>query len=93
MSTEVEKIVIRRTGRVVSDKMEKTVVVAVDRMFEHPIYKKRIRRTTKYFVHDEKNEAKTGDLVEFIDCRPISKNCHWRLIRIVEKAPESEVRK
>jgi small subunit ribosomal protein S17 len=91
--SDTEKIIIFRTGRVVSDKMDKTVVVAVDRMFEHPIYKKRIRRTTKYFVHDEKNEAKTGDLVEFVDCRPISKNCHWRLTQIVEKAPISEVRK
>jgi small subunit ribosomal protein S17 len=91
--SDTEKTIISRTGRVVSNKMEKTIVVAVDRMYEHPIYKKRIRRTTKYFVHDEKNEAGKGDLVEFVDCRPISKNCHWRLVRIVEKAPESEVRK
>jgi small subunit ribosomal protein S17 len=91
--SDTEKTIISRTGKVVSNKMNKTIVVAVDRMFEHPVYKKRIRRTTKYFVHDENNEAKIGDLVEFVDCRPISKNCHWRLTQIVEKAPESEVRK
>ena len=73
-------------GRVVSDKMEKSFVVAIERKVKHPLYGKFIRRTTKLHVHDENNEAKLGDLVEVHECRPISKTKSWTLVRVVEKA-------
>ncbi|MFC2435870.1 MAG: 30S ribosomal protein S17 [Aggregatibacter sp.] len=73
-------------GRVVSDKMEKSFVVAIERKVKHPLYGKFIRRTTKLHVHDENNEAKLGDLVEVCECRPISKTKSWTLVRVVEKA-------
>ncbi len=78
----VEKKIIQRifTGTVVSDKMDKTVVVRVDRTKIHPIYKKRYVSSRKYKVHDEENKAKTGDKVKFIECRPLSKNKRWRVI-------------
>ena len=71
-----------RIGQVVSDKMDKTVVVAVETLRRHPLYKKAIRRTKKYKVHDEKKEAQVGDLVSFIACRPFSKEKKWRLLKI-----------
>ena len=73
-------------GKVVSDKMEKFFVVAIERTVKHPIYGKFIRRTTKLHVHDENNEAKLGDVVEIKECRPISKTKSWTLVRVVEKA-------
>ena len=73
-------------GRVVSDKMEKSVVVAIDRMVKHPLYGKFIRRTTKLHVHDENNECGMGDVVEIHQTRPISKTKSWALVRVVEKA-------
>lgn len=73
-------------GRVVSDKMDKSFTVAIERMVKHPIYGKFIRRTTKLHVHDETNQAKQGDLVEIRECRPISKTKSWTLVRVVEKA-------
>ncbi|CAD6511253.1 30S ribosomal protein S17 [Candidatus Profftia tarda] len=73
-------------GRIVSDKMEKSVVVIIERMVKHPIYGKFIKRTTKLHVHDEKNECNIGDIVEIRECRPISKTKSWTLVRIVEKA-------
>lgn len=73
-------------GRVVSDKMEKTVVVAVERITSHPLYKKRLRRTKKYKAHDETNVAHTGDWVRIIETRPLSKEKRWRLFEIVESA-------
>mgnify|MGYP003263169553 FL=1 len=73
-------------GRVVSDKMEKSVVVAIDRMVNHPLYGKFIRRTTKLHVHDENNECGMGDVVEIRQTRPISKTKSWALVRVVEKA-------
>jgi small subunit ribosomal protein S17 len=73
-------------GRVVSDKMEKSAVVAIERFVKHPIYGKFIKRTTKLHVHDESNESNIGDLVEILECRPVSKTKSWKLFRIVGKA-------
>ena len=73
-------------GRIISDKMNKTVVAAVTRRIAHPRYNKVVNRTTKFKVHDEKNECKVGDLVKFIETRPISKDKRWKLLEIVEKA-------
>ena len=75
-----------REGIVVSDKMEKTIVVAVSDKVKHPIYKKTMNRTKKYKVHDENNEAEIGDKVEIEETRPLSKDKYFRLVRIIEKA-------
>jgi small subunit ribosomal protein S17 len=75
-----------RRGRVVSDKMNKTVVVVVERIVEHPLYGKRMKRTTKFHAHDENNECHQGDLVEIRETRPLSKTKRWRVSRIVERA-------
>lgn len=75
-----------RVGKVVSDKMDKTVVVAVERQVPHPIYKKRFKKTTKFKVHDENNESKIGDTVKIMETRPLSKDKRWRLVEIVQKA-------
>ena len=84
-----------RTGRVVSEKMEKTVVIAVGRTTTHPLYKKLIRRTTQFMAHDEKGQAHMGDLVRIMESRPISKMKHWRVIEVLERkqqaSPVSEV--
>jgi small subunit ribosomal protein S17 len=72
-------------GQVVSDKMDKTVVVAVSRVVRHPFYRKILRRITKLKAHDEKNECKVGDRVRLIETRPISKDKHWRVAQIVER--------
>ena len=71
-------------GQVVSDKMDKTVVVAISRVVRHPFYRKVLRRITKLKAHDEKNECKVGDRVRLIETRPISKDKHWRVVQIVE---------
>ena len=76
------------TGRVVSDKMDKTVSVSIDRLIRHPRYGKYIRRTTKVLAHDENNECKAGDRVTISECRPLSKSKAWRVIDVVERAPE-----
>jgi small subunit ribosomal protein S17 len=75
-----------RVGRVVSDKMEKTIVVAVENRVKHPLYKKVIKRTYKLKAHDEENECKIGDRVRVMETRPLSKDKRWRLVEIVEKA-------
>jgi len=75
-----------RVGEVVSDKMEKTIVVKVERQFKHPLYKKIIRRHKKYKVHDENNECKMGDIVQIIESRPLSKQKRWTLNSIVKKS-------
>lgn len=80
-----DKIRIRQ-GRVVSDKMDKSIVVVIERFVRHSIYGKFVRRTTKLHVHDENNDSKIGDLVEIRECRPISKTKSWKLVRIIEKA-------
>ena len=74
------------TGMVVSDKMEKTVVVTVERQFRHPRYDKQVKRSARYKVHDEKNVAKTGDRVLIEECRPLSKDKRWLLKSVIEKA-------
>jgi len=74
------------TGRVVSDKMEKTIVVAISERKLHPLYKKYVSATKKLKAHDEKNEAHEGDTVRVIEARPMSKDKHWRLDEIVERA-------
>ena len=74
------------TGRVVSDKMEKTVVVAIERRVPHPVYGKMVTRTRKVKAHDEENTAKAGDLVRIAETRPLSKDKRWRLVEIVERA-------
>ena len=76
----------RMTGTVVSDKMEKTVVVSVERQFSHSRYKKQVKRSARYKVHDEKNVARTGDRVLIEECRPLSKDKRWLLKSVVEKA-------
>jgi small subunit ribosomal protein S17 len=75
-----------RVGRVVSDKMQKTVVVALERRVAHPVYGKMVKRTVNVKAHDEENAAKTGDLVRIAETRPLSKDKRWRLVEIVERA-------
>lgn len=75
-----------RTGKVVSDKMEKTIVVAIETLVRHPLYGKSIKRTTKFKAHDENNECKIGDKVKIMETRPLSKDKRWRLVEIIEKA-------
>ena len=73
------------TGRVVSDKMDKTVVVAVERQTRHPLYKKTVKKVTKFKAHDEGNRCKTGDKVTIIESRPVSRDKRWRVLEIIEK--------
>ena len=75
-------------GRVVSNKMEKSIVVLVERQIKHPLYGKFIKRSKKYHVHDETNECGVGDTVMFKECRPLSKTKHWTLVKIVERAAD-----
>jgi small subunit ribosomal protein S17 len=75
-----------RIGKVVSDKMEKSIVVAVERKVKHPIYGKFVKKTTKFVAHDEVNEANIGDTVRIMETRPLSKLKRWRLVEIIEKA-------
>lgn len=74
------------TGKVVSNKMQKTVSVEVERLVKHPTYGKYVRRTTKLMAHDDAGECKEGDLVQIAECRPISRNKSWRVVRVVERA-------
>ena len=75
-----------RIGKVVSDKMDKTIVVATERLVEHPLYKKRIKMTKKYKAHDEENQCATGDTVKIMETRPLSKEKRWRLVEVLKKA-------
>ena len=75
-----------KVGKVVSDKMDKTMVVAVEDSVKHPLYKKIVKRTKKLKAHDEKNECKIGDRVEIMETRPLSKDKRWRVVEIMEKA-------
>ena len=75
-----------RVGMVVSDKMQKTVVVSIERRVPHPVYGKMVRRTRKLKAHDEQNEAKTGDTVRIMETRPLSKDKRWRVVEIIERA-------
>jgi small subunit ribosomal protein S17 len=81
-----------RLGKVISDKMDKTVVVAVDTPRRHPLYKKTIRRIVKYYVHDEKKQSKTGDTVKIEETRPTSKLKRWRVVEIVTKGEIAEIK-
>ncbi|HJV19649.1 MAG: 30S ribosomal protein S17 [Sediminibacterium sp.] len=75
-----------RTGIVTSDKMDKTITVAVERKVKHPIYGKFVKKTTKFHAHDEKGECTIGDVVKIMETRPLSKTKRWRLVEVVEKA-------
>ena len=75
-----------RVGIVVSDKMDKTITIAIERKVSHPIYKKYFKKTTKLMAHDEKSESRVGDKVKVMETRPLSKNKRWRMVEIVEKA-------
>ncbi|MGB9591675.1 MAG: 30S ribosomal protein S17 [Candidatus Kryptoniota bacterium] len=88
MEKTKNKMNLRKTriGKVVSDRMEKSIVVAIERLVPHPLYKKYFKRTTKLMVHDEKREAHVGDIVKIMETRPLSKRKRWRLVEIVEKA-------
>ncbi|MBI3171936.1 MAG: 30S ribosomal protein S17 [Hydrocarboniphaga effusa] len=75
------------SGRVVSNKMKKTIVVSVEREVVHPLYGKRLRRSTKLHAHDEQGECRIGDLVSIQECRRLSATKHWKLLKVLEKAP------
>ena len=79
----------QKVGRVVSDKMEKTVVISVQRTTTHPLYKKLIRRSTHFMAHDEQSQAHMGDLVRIVESRPISKRKHWRVIEVLESKQQA----
>jgi len=83
---ESRKLRKERIGQVVSDKMEKSITVAVQRKEKHPIYGKFVNKTTKFTAHDEKNECGIGDTVRIMETRPLSKSKRWRLVEILEKA-------
>ncbi|ODC04647.1 30S ribosomal protein S17 [Terasakiispira papahanaumokuakeensis] len=85
---EVEKNVRTVTGKVVSDKMDKSITVMVERRVAHPIYGKYVRRSTKLHAHDEANNARMGDTVTIQECRPMSKTKAWKLVEVVERARE-----
>jgi small subunit ribosomal protein S17 len=82
MSAETKTL----TGRVVSNKMQKTIAVEIERLVRHPTYGKYIRRTTKLLAHDEKNESREGDKVTIAQCRPLSRRKSWRLVAVLERA-------
>ncbi len=86
MTTEQQKEMRTLTGRVVSDKMDKTITVLIERKVPHPVYGKYVRRSTKIHAHDENNECKAGDLVIITQCRPLAKTKAWRLVSVVERA-------
>ncbi len=77
---------VKKIGTVVSDKMDKSVVVRVERQFMHPLYKKVVRKHKKFMAHDEQNDCHSGDIVEIRECRPLSKNKRWEVIRVVERS-------
>ena len=81
-----------RRGVVVSDRMDKTITVKVERLMLHPLYKKYIKRSKKFYAHDEMNDARIGDVVEIIETRPLSKNKCWRLVNVISRSVESEVK-
>jgi small subunit ribosomal protein S17 len=87
-TTSGRKSVRSLTGQVVSNKMDKTIAVSIERVVKHPMYGKFIRRTTKLLAHDEKNEAREGDTVSITPCRPLSRHKSWKLLAIVERAAQ-----
>lgn len=84
--TEERNLRKTRVGVVTSDKMDKTVVVSVETLVEHPLYKKRVKQTKKFKAHDEQNQCKIGDKVRIMETRPVSKDKHWRVLEIIESA-------
>lgn len=86
--SEEKKVVRTLTGRVSSNKMDKTISVVIERYVKHPMYGKFVRRSTKLFAHDENNDAREGDVVTIRETRPISKNKAWALVEVVERAAE-----
>lgn len=89
MSEQQEKSQRTVTGRVVSDKMDKSITVLIERRVPHPLYKKYIRRSTKLHAHDENNECHEGDVVTIAQCRPLSKTKSWTLVKVVEQANQA----
>ena len=85
---EAQKTVRTLTGRVVSDKMDKSITVLIERRVKHPIYGKYVKRSTKLHAHDETNQCRIGDLVTIRETRPVSKTKSWALVEVVERAPE-----
>ena len=83
MSDAIERI---QSGTVVSDKMDKSAVVLIERKVKHPIYGKFVKKSTKLHIHDENNECAIGDTVQIAECRPVSKTKSWKLVKVVEKA-------
>ena len=89
MSEQTEQAAVRTvTGRVISNKMDKTITVLVERQVKHPLYGKYIKRSSKLKAHDENNECREGDLVAIAQCRPISRHKSWRLVNVVEASAE-----
>jgi small subunit ribosomal protein S17 len=84
--SEENKVARTVTGRVISDKMHKTITVLVERKVPHPVYGKYVRRSTKLHAHDEQNECKQGDKVMIEQCRPVAKTKAWRLVKVVDRA-------
>jgi small subunit ribosomal protein S17 len=80
------KVLRTLTGRVVSDKMDKTITVSIERVVKHPVYGKYLKRSTKLLAHDEDNVGKQGDLVSISECRPLSKRKNWKLVEVLETA-------
>ena len=74
-----------KTGKVVSDKMDKTVVIAIERLVQHPLYKKSIKKTMRLKAHDENNDSHTGDIVSIMETRPLSKDKRWRLVEVIQR--------
>ena len=89
-SAEAKKAAKTLTGKVVSNKMQKTIRVAVERYVPHPTYGKYQRRTTNFIAHDENNESKEGDVVAIEECRPLSRHKSWRLVKIISRAEQAE---
>ena len=85
-ATTEQKVLRTKIGRVVSDKMDKSITVLVERRVKHPLYGKYMRRSTKLHAHDENNECGIGDTVSITECRPISKTKTWKLVSVIEKA-------
>ena len=86
METENRNLRKERVGLVTSNKMDKSIVVSIERRFKHPIYGKFVKKTNKFMAHDEKNECNIGDTVRIMETRPLSKNKNWRLVEIIERA-------
>ena len=87
-STQAAKAVKTLTGKVVSNKMQKTVAVEVERLVRHETYGKYLRRSSKFMAHDEQGECRLGDTVAIVECRPLSRHKSWRVVRVVERAEQ-----